>query len=74
MTSCKNRQFLPPFVMVRHYCLDPLRTKNDVILPNPPPFELFAILLRIYRVAHKSETPHRKNFCGEDRHFSFHTR
>ena len=26
------------------------------------------------KVAHKSETPHRKIFSGQDRHFRFHTR
>ena len=29
---------------------------------------------RLTLVVHKSETPHRKNFSGQDRHFPFHTR
>ena len=49
MTSCKNRQYLPPSlpsVMVRHYCLDPPKPKMTSSWSDPP-FELFQFFMRI---------------------------
>ena len=51
MTSCENRQFLPPSlpsVMVRHYCLDPpSEQKMTSSWPDPPPPNFFNYFMHI---------------------------
>ena len=50
MTSCKNRQFLPPSlpsVIVRHYCLDPPSEQKMTSSRPDPPSNLFDCFMYI---------------------------